>query len=139
MFYDLEDIVDLTGVVVKPRTLAERSSIQASAGLPFVVALSEQILFLCFYSSLGTYFPHAVTAPGEGLSIWHFTIKLFRFRCSKTDHFSNKRQNGHYWIATTRRPLRTVVFHLFGNSTHTGSMNWETFCHFPSNWKKWNL
>ena len=38
MFYDLKDIVDLTGVVDKTRTLAERSPIQASAGLPFVVA-----------------------------------------------------------------------------------------------------
>ena len=36
MFYDLKDIVDLTGVVVKPRTLAERSPIQASAGLPLL-------------------------------------------------------------------------------------------------------
>ena len=51
MFYDLKDIVDLTGVVVKPMTLAERSPIQASAGLPFVVASCEQILFPCFHSS----------------------------------------------------------------------------------------
>ena len=51
MFYDLKDIVDLTGVVVKPRTLAERSPIQASAGLPFVVASCEQILFPCFHGS----------------------------------------------------------------------------------------
>ena len=51
MFYDLKDIGDLTGVVVKPRTL---TPIQASAGLPFVVASSEQILFPCFHSSLGT-------------------------------------------------------------------------------------
>ena len=49
MFYDLKDIVDLTGVVVKPRTLAERSPIQASAGLAFVVASCEQILFPCFH------------------------------------------------------------------------------------------
>ena len=46
MFYDLKDIVGLTGVVVKPRALAERSPIQASAGLPFDVASSEQILLL---------------------------------------------------------------------------------------------
>ena len=88
MFYDLEDIVDLTGVVVKPRTLAERSPIQASAGLPFVVASSEQMLFLCFNSSLGTNFPQSqplVTAYQFGIS---------RFRCSKTDHFSNKWKNG---------------------------------------------
>ena len=51
MFYDLKEIVDLTGVVVKPRTLAERSPIQASAGLLFVVASCEQILFPCFHSS----------------------------------------------------------------------------------------
>ena len=51
MFYDLKDIVDLTGVLVKPRTFAERCPIQASAGLPFVVGSSEQILFSCFHSS----------------------------------------------------------------------------------------
>ena len=51
MFYDLKDIGDLTGVVVKPRTLTERSPIQASARLPFVVASSEPILFPLFYSS----------------------------------------------------------------------------------------
>ena len=42
MFYDLKDIVDLTGVVVKPRTLAETARGPQfkphAAGLPFVVA-----------------------------------------------------------------------------------------------------
>ena len=111
MFYDLKDIVDLTGVVVKPRTLAERSPIQASAGLPFVVASWEQILFPCFHSSLGTNFPQSQPL----VKAYQFGISPLN--CSESDAQKliisvTSCKMDHYWIATTRRPLKDSDFFL---------------------------
>ena len=46
----------------------------------------------------------------------------------------------HYWIATTRRPLRTVIFFspFWGQYPYRFN-ELVIFFRFPSNWEKWNL